>query len=767
MANKKYRPRKISPIDSVVQRLLTSIDPDRTTEANLSERRNELTDIINEQLERAKGISDGSMVDFSRGLMNNQMGKDDPNSKSFKSGDLTNDLIDHINKNSTSIIQEFADNERNRYIEYRDYNFIKSFVPKVTQALRLILTHIVSSDDLSGQVSRIIEVSSAVSDDETKTLMEALKRYEEDTKLLSKLKNIVFQNALIMGTYYIYAVPYQKLFTEYNAVLEKRRKQNNITSKSSNDKKPKSHSSATESAIMFDDSEIRDLNTKLQSADIFERNTSVTTTTKEISDVFGDFSSVKIITSEVPFFIEDEGVVDKSTFDVATECVMDHNISTAIESAGAGYTTDATRDPNDKAFNVSGLYIKFISGRNVIPVEILGNIVGYFYMISSTVDKSKQSLSITNGNITSNRKQSPIQAIAASLTDKISKKFSDKFVAENAQFKQLIADCIIANGVTNTEYKIQFIPAEDMIPFNINEDENGHGRSILADAKYPAKTLAAISMRKSLNYINNSGDKTVVTMRSGNADLNNKNKAMRIIRNMQEQNVVASDIIGDFNSVFHKYSANGYILMPSSRSGQKLVELEKLEGQQVSMDVEWEKEKENETLISMGVPPLLIEQFQQADFAKSITSAHAGFAGIIINLQSDLEVPTTKLYKKIVETLDIPDNIKKSVKHSLKFRLPRPKYASVQTSMESLQNAIQYADTLNLLKYGDQIPEEYQDVAREAKFKIVRDRATCIDWNEVDETYKEKEAEFTKIKDDVKDEDAQLSTDDNDSDMGF
>lgn len=767
MANRKYKPKKSSPIDAVVQKLLTSIDPDRTTEANLTERRNELTDIINEQLERAKGISDGSMVDFSRGLMNNQMGKDDPNSKSFKSGDLTNDLIDHINKNSTSIIQEFADNERNRYIEYRDYNFIKSFVPKVTQALRIILTHIVSSDDLSGQVSRIIEVGSAISDEEKKTLMESIKRYEEDTKILNKLKNIVYQNALIMGTYYVYAVPYQKLFKEYNAVLEKRRKHNNITSKSSYDKKSKSYSSATESAILFDDKEIKELNSKLQSADIFERSASVSTTTKEISDVFGEICSVKIIDSEVPFFVEEDGMVDEATCTIANECAMGHTVSAAIESTGAGYTTDATGDPNDKAFNVSGLYIKFISSRNVIPVEILGNIVGYFYMISSTVDKSKQTLSITNGNITSNKKQSPIQAIATSLTDKISKRFSDKFVAENAQFKQLIADCIIANGVTNTEYKIQFIPAEDMIPFNINEDENGHGRSILADAKYPAKTLAAISMRKSLNYINNSGDKTVVTMRSGNADLNNKNQAMRIIRNMQEQNVVASDIIGDFNSVFHKYSANGYILMPSSRSGQKLVELEKLEGQQVNMDVEWEKEKENETLISMGTPPLLIEQFQQADFARSFTSAHAGFAGIIINLQSDLEVPTTKLYKKIVETLDIPENIKKSVSHSLKFRLPKPKYASVQTSMESLQNAIQYADVINQLRYGEQIPDEFQDVAREAKFTIVKDRATCIDWTYIEETYKEKEAEFKKIKDDVKDENAQLSTDDTDSDMGF
>lgn len=771
MANKKTKRVKGQGInrviDPIVQKLLISIDPDRSTITNISDKQSEFNDIINEQLERAKGISDGNIVDFSRGLMSN-INKE--TGKKIDSESLTVDIIDHINKNPTSIVQEFSDNERNRYIELRDYNFITSFVPKITQAIRLILTHIVSSDDLSGQVTRNIELGSSISDTDKDTLMQALTKYEEKTKLLGKLKNIVYRNTLIMGTYYVYAKPYKELFKEYDQLLQTRRKEvQNITSKMSGAKEAVDIPTFACESLSCTEFEVKTFKDEIKAADIFDNFKPKTNpaTNMDIDASFGDVSTVSVIESAVPFFLQDdEGISDEDTLHAAMEAVG-YDYSAAMESSTTS-TTDATKDPNDKAYNVSGLYIKFISCRNVIPVEILGNRLGYFYMISNTVDKSKQALSITNNYITTNKKQSPLQAIAKSLTEKIAQKFSSKFVAENAQFKQLIADCIIATGVTNTEYKIQFIPAADMIEFTVNEDESGHGRSILADAKYPAKTLAAISMRKTLNYINNSGDKTVMTLRGGVADVSKKNQAMQIIRNMQESNVVVSDIIGDFNNVFHKYSANGYILMPTSRSGNKLVELEKLEGQQISMDVEWEKEKSDETLISIGTPPLIIEQYQQADFAKSITSAHAGFAGIIINYQSDLEGPTSRLYERIIETLDIPQSIKTNVNHSCKFKLPRPKSSSTQTGLDALQNALQFAEAYTNLKYGDSPDESLVDVVRELKFKIVREQASCIDFSHYDDLAKLIEAKYIKIKDEVKDTDASISTDDgSDTDMSF
>ena len=749
MAKKKDPVKGNGGIDNLVKKMLVSMDPDQITEYNMSKRGAELKNIIRDELNLSKGISNGSIIDFSRSLANHSKNL---NSETTLS-DTTDDILKYINQNSSTVYQFFNERERNKYIEARDLKFISKFNPSLGQAVRLALTHIVSSDDLSGQVTRNLHFGDALTENDINIVRTAIEKFENENKLLMRLKNTVYNNTLISGTYYVYAISYKKLFTNYAKTLAQKKammegKVNTDKKHSNNNKKVGYAQESVTISLTPEESTI--INSILKD-DIPRGNESTILNSNNVDGILESAATVECIKSEVPEFIFEELGTDLNK-------LKGSKIYSAMEASLGDSTSlsslpDATVDIKDVKidgkYEVSGTYIKYIPATSITPIKVMGECLGYFYVMAERVDRNKPSLSIVNGNVTNIKKQSALDKIVSTLAKRTAQVFSDKFVAENVAFKKMIADCIMANGVTNTEYKIQFIPAEDIIPFTINEDENGNGTSILLDSMFPAKLEAAISMRKSLNYINKSGDKTILHIRGGNADISRKNQAMRIARNMQEQNIVAADIFGDSNIMFQKYSADGVILMPSSRSGNRLVEFEKMDGQQIDTGVEWEKNLQNQSILATGVPPLLIEQYNQADFAKAFTTAHVGLAGIVANWQADLEEPTTVLYKRIIENLDIDENLKNRVLPVFRFTLPRPKALATNNTNEAIGSAQALADAYINIKYGEQSDDSNKEPIRAVKEAIIKELTPFIPWNKLDAIAEEAFLKAKEVKDET------------------
>ena len=84
------------PVNTLVQKLIQSIDPDKVSELNITDRGDTFKKIINNELELTKGISDGSIVDFSRSLNADIVTKKNQGEK-WESPELTGDVIEYIN----------------------------------------------------------------------------------------------------------------------------------------------------------------------------------------------------------------------------------------------------------------------------------------------------------------------------------------------------------------------------------------------------------------------------------------------------------------------------------------------------------------------------------------------------------------------------------------------------------------------------------------------------------------------------------------------
>ena len=179
--------------------------------------------------------------------------------------------------------------------------------------------------------------------------------------------------------------------------------------------------------------------------------------------------------------------------------------------------------------------------------------------------------------LTEDKRNKAVQSIVDAVSDGIISNFSNKFVNKNADFKRLIADCIVANGLINSTFQIQFIPAKYITPFAINEDENGMGVSMLQDALFPAKMLLSTIISKLLLYMNKSGNKTIAYVRKGPIDVSTGNHVQRTIRMLQESNITFSDLLST-NLSFAKFSRNGNIQLPMAKNGDRLIEFETQEG---------------------------------------------------------------------------------------------------------------------------------------------------------------------------------------------
>ena len=196
--------------DTIVSKMIMSLDDNYVSTLNLNEKNAAFKNIINDELELTRGMSKGNIIDFTRSISETN------NTAKTRTIGEDDDLYKYITQNSGSIYQTFNERYKNKFIEAQDLKFISKFVPSIGQAVRLALDHITSSDDLSGSFTRNLVFGTNMDEDDTAVLTKAIEKFENDNRLLFKLKNSCFYNCLITGKYYIYATSYAKLFSEYS-----------------------------------------------------------------------------------------------------------------------------------------------------------------------------------------------------------------------------------------------------------------------------------------------------------------------------------------------------------------------------------------------------------------------------------------------------------------------------------------------------------------------------------------------------------------------
>ena len=767
---------KLTMFDKATRNIFSFLDNNYTDKQILNEKDQKLRSILNRELELTKGVSQGSIIDFVSSL-NMTKNKNMPFASGQNNQPNTNDLF---TKNINDIFGYFQDIYKNKFIEMDDLMFISKFIPALGEAVSTTLVSMVSSDNVSESVNLSFNLPGNIAAEDRDAILSEIKREEDDLKLRKKIKNIVFKKTLVTGIHYVYAKAYNSIFEEYDVV---KKKQEAMTSQGKKQPFSSDHSkkeTATESSTfmkgtidyapaleniqgIFNTSKTTE-GTKLSKNAIHDRMSSFYNSLPEvnfdISTVYSEAIESVSTLVECPSALEAfQKIKDKKAAQKSTAKEKDP-LTIQFPDGTKDINNKNAKDPTPSKFNITGTYIKYINAKNLIPLKVFDQVIGY-YLIHPKNKKKNSNRDVTGItsigntlfsalNIGEEKKQDAIQKVVDTISEGIMNSFDKKFVTKNVEYKKMIADCVIANGLIDKDYNIQFIPESDIIPFVIQENEDGFGESILINSIFPGKTLLSMIVTRMLNYINKTGNKTIGHVHRSKVDPLDNNRLNRVIRDLQDQDITFNDLLSP-NLLFNKFNRDGNYLMPTSVDGARLIEFETQEGQNIDMHPEYEKILQDMTIMGTGVPTVIMEYIGSADFQKQIVSAHIKFADHIANLQSDVEPSLTTLYKKICANSNLSDAQKLICEQSLTVTLPKPRALKNTNDAEYLDTLSRSAEAIADLKLGrdsvtntDVFPNG-QLIKEKLMYRIARQNAPFIDWDEIDDAEKEVRIEVSEF----------------------
>ena len=586
--------RQALNLNQGMRKLIGFSDDTLISVANIQDRGTKFQQILQKQLDLNDGVSNGNLLDFVQTVRleyeRNLMSK----SSQFAQNSPSSDLAQQLQSNAGSIFNYFQTVNSNKYLD------------------------------------------SSVSKENQELAMTVIKNAEKEHKLKKSLKNSVFYSTLVSGNYYAYCIPYNDLFEQYskdrqlastgsplggtastraklpngNTFYAKSTKESNITYFDTNNEVNPAMEylngvpleetvvSVNESyidAILQEELKINpDLRSKIPGV------TKDSSPSKVLANLISDrVSIVKILHTPIlesaledlpameAYINESNLMTDGAYGKFFGKVNIKSNVDTSYLETGV---TDLGQTRAEKNFNIPGCYLKFIAPRFMVPVRLMGQVIGYYH-VSSDTKAQKQATSTPNsrsgvanangavGNIfnsiilTDRNRDQIIDSIIDSIVDGVVNNFSKSFVSKNSEFKKVIADCIRYNGYMDNEYHVQFIPAKYVIKFTIDEDDDEEGKSVLANAMFPAKLLLSLQVAKILNYLNNGGDKTLVHVTSGPIDVATGNKVQRVIRNMQDFRINFSDLLST-STTFNKFGRYQHILIPTAKNGNHLLDTE-------------------------------------------------------------------------------------------------------------------------------------------------------------------------------------------------
>lgn len=773
--NKPKMPKIFPSMDDLSNKLLSILDNNYTEISDLDEKNKKFQSIINRELEVTKGYSQGNIIDFTRYL--NDTTKNSTNSGSGTKPMNGKDPYTFFSSVAGDLFTVFQDYYKNKYIEIQDLRFISKFIPALGEAVNTTNDYIASADELASSTIVRNVVLPAEMDDESKALvMNEIEKIEKKYNLQKKIKNHINHNALITGTTYVYAISYKKLFEEFSKIKAENAKKGQMFANSRSNTNssfftgppqnpspsPFNGNSTLARESFIDEESHLVMENALMTEDkvtlVKEALTNIVDAkdkdkiNKLNANAVNDISDFTKVDYSIPYPVL-ESLMGYDNFE---EYIKEQEVNlsnTAVSTTGIVDPVMAepsgNKEKKAESFDrVDDIYIKVMDFKKIIPIKIFEKTIGYYYIhadkkkLNNRMNRTVIPGVLNTLDLNTNKKEEAVRNMIDAISNHVIKEFSLDFVTKNSDFKSAIADCIIFNGITDKNYKIQFIPAEDIIEFKVNEDADGNGTSILADALFPAKMLLSILISKILNYINKAGNKTIIHSYKNSIDPMTSNHTQRIIRNLQESDANFTDILST-NILFSKVGRNTNVLIPQSRDGKKLVEFETLEGQNIELNTEFEKFLEQMAIMATGVPSVIMEYINQIDFAKQITTANIKFANRISSLQSDLEKPITELYYRALMASNMSESLKKLISQTFKVELPKPKILSNNNTNDYLSTIQQMATTLATIVYGENNQNAVTQKDEMINF-IVRKNISFIDWEAIDKEKERIEIEMTK-----------------------
>lgn len=673
------------------------------------------------------------------------------------------DLEDFFSTNEEQLESFINEQYKNRLLKQADLHEVASQLAELQEAIIITRDAIISADIVDGHMSRTLTIDNDDMEEDQDDYLPIIEKMEKKFKLQEKIKNFIIPRSLEYGEYFVYVIPYSKLFEDfakeksslsgkqYSAYAESSSIEGhtlyefvNGRGKGAYNKLASSITESVTSSPYFDD--VRDpTNTKPVNKQVNE-------------ELKVCMEHISINNNPVPIPILEEGVSSmRQLFTVkGPEIIMEKdtkaseftfkNVMKNIDTGIKGFTNNSTKGVHgvkhggksrDTDFsNIKDCYVKLMDPMHLFPIELMDEVIGYYYI-------QEEDVTPMAGLLTSTMYYNKFDGgdyhndILMTLAETIVDAFDKKFLEKNEKFKKLIVEALSFYKLNNKRLKFQFIPKEYIIPFKINEDENGHGVSILDNSLFYAKLYLMLLLFKMFAIIQNSNDTKVNYIRQSGIEKNVINKIQEIARKKQQRQLNIPDMF-TYTTMINKIGQGSEMYVPVGKSNERGIETEILQGQDVQLNSDLLEMLKKAYITGTGVPDVLMNYFNEADFAKTLELANNRFQGRVVSFQLDYNTQITRLYQQIAKySTTMPE----PVVNSLEFNFVQPKSSNSNITNELLNNHNTLSEFLIQLlnTEGSDVPPAI------LKFKkaLAKDRLPMLDWEGLEKIWKSAQIEGT------------------------
>lgn len=658
----------------------------------------------------------GGENDLTRFLLNTiqKSGKNFGNLSDIKTDNMTLENL-FLSKDG-SIFSTFEERFRNKSMLFHDLEIISEQLVELNEAINTTRDDIVASDDVGSDISRSLSFSADGKDsDRYDELIEEVKEIEKKYGLNYMVREHIVPKTLKYGEYYLYIIPERTLF------------------ENSQKKKIETTNGAT--------MESAEANVFLESLKLDKEHKDI-----KADDMVSYISeNIKINNTDVPL-----PVLENNNYYGAMKDLADFNkLSDLLKKqkgkknkkddngfGSLGFSDGVKSFKMDDWSNVKGCYIKMLDPKKVIPVKLLNYTIGYYYIHDAEMDvtnhycKHGHRFSSLIDNVTN--KPENKQSLIANIANAIVRSFDKEYLAKNDEFKDLIINSLLYNDMYKKKLHYQFIPGDNICRFSINEDENGNGQSMLYKSLFYAKLYLSLLVFNMITYLTKSQDTIVTYVKTSGIDKNMVNKTMDIARQWKAKQIGIGDLM-DYSSIYSKIGTGRDLFIPEGESGERGLSWDVIQGQDVNMQNELMEQLKEAFINGTGVPSVIMNYINEADFAKTLVMANAKQIRRVMMYQDSFNEDLTEMYQKILyycTDIDVKDIA------NFTYTLQRPKTLPNNNLVDMMGYGDQIIDFLEKAEFGQYAEETPELNLSKDKFRkmISRKVLPMLPWELVDET---------------------------------
>lgn len=706
----------------------STIGDDQSNENELDSLRKQMNDVVNQEFDDMTIYSDGDMSKFINDALKNTTG---PNGNG-----TTLDKV--INDDANAFSTFFYERYKNINNKYEDLRMITENLCELSTAVTTLRDNVTASDGVMSNVSKTIIID-GLSDEREKEIREMLKDIETKYSLEDKLHDTVVLNTLTFGDFFVFHQPYSRIFSKFE--LQKKTmpyymsealvpvNESTATGKIKKRKTEDIDAEFTEDVNIIYEACMA---ANKQSPENKITNLSKSTITEYLRNIYTNTAVIN--DGDAPLF-EDADISSLSDPELLKMISKQKRINsrnskpiTDIRDMTAGdkvVNTDDITQQDEKVLaeykDISGVYMKLLSPLRTVPVFVLDECIGY-YILYETYGEIRNNMLQNNQLNRSNlifqqtRNKDTATSIVDVIASRIIRKIDNKFVKNNLRFRDLMVNALMYDDLYRKDFKVQFVSAEYMTHFKVNEDIDTHlGTSMLKKSLFYGKLYMTILMFKVVSSVTRSNDTRVFYIKSSGIEKNIQNQVQRAAREYKDNQISYNDV-ASVNTLISKAGKAKDLFVGVGKSGERAVEFDVLAGQDIQMDTEFIQFLRKGMINGTDVPSVILEYNDSADFAKSIEMGNIKYANKICSTQRELNNPATKLYRSMLR-FEHPELDENEIQ-AITFKFNRPKSLAVQNDADIYNNAEQAATFLVKVVCGDN-STKYDDQAKDCLFNYI------------------------------------------------